>query len=111
MLDAEQCGYAGVSSGLGSEPGAGVYQNNRKVTVGGTCGHVAGVFLMPGRVCNDELAFCGGKIAVGHIYGDALLPLCLKAVHQECQVQIARHSALAGRLSLERLQLIFIDEF
>ncbi len=59
---------------------AGVDENNGQVGRGGSCHHVARVLLVARRVGDDEFAFGGGKIAVGHVDGNALFSFGRKAV-------------------------------
>ena len=66
-----------------------VDQHNRCIGAGSGRNHVAGVLLVPWRVANDEFARFGGKVAVRHVYRDALLALRRQAVRQQCQIGFA----------------------
>lgn len=67
----------------------GIDQHNRRIGLRGRSDHVARVLLMPGGIANDEFAPVGGKVAPGHVDGDALLALGGEAVGQQGQVGLA----------------------
>ena len=55
---------------------------------------------MARRIADDEFALRGLKVAVSHVYRDALLPLGAQTVGEQCQVGLT--SALhAGQLVLQ----------
>ena len=64
----------------------GVHQHHGGVGAAGGSDHVARVLLVAGRVANDELARRGGKVAVGHVNGDALFALSGQAVGKQRQI-------------------------
>src|SRR5690606_34892732 len=86
MANAQQGGDVAVTTGLCHHPVARIDQNDRQVTGGCTSRHVACVLLVTGCVSDNELAFSGRKITVGHVDGNALLPLSLQAVNQQRQI-------------------------
>ena len=88
-------------------PLAGVDQDERHVGVGCTGDHVARVLGVPGGVGDDELALGRGEVAVGHVDGDALLPLGAQPVGQQRQVRLDPAPLLAG--AADRLELVLED--
>ena len=44
---------------------------------------------MARRICNDEAAAVSGKIAIGHINGDSLLPLRHETVKEERVINLS----------------------
>ncbi|MNR31480.1 hypothetical protein D3C85_1489920 [compost metagenome] len=67
--------------------------------IGGRCArhHVARVLLVAGRVGDDELARGRREIAVGHVNGDALLPLGFQPVRQQGKIDaVARDPLVLG---------------
>ena len=81
-----------------------VDQHHGGVTAGRCSDHVAGVLLVAGRVCDDELARAGREIAVGHVDRDALLAFGLEAVGQQRQVDRRARGAF-----FEQIQLVSQD--
>ena len=61
---------------------------------------------MARRVGDDEAAAVGGKKAVGHINGDALLAFGLQAIHQQREINPFALSAITLRFRFQRPQLI-----
>jgi hypothetical protein len=55
-----------------------------------------GVLLVTRGVGNDEFPPGGGKVAVGHVDGDALLPLGPQAVGEQREVHVLLAPQLAG---------------
>ena len=51
----------------------------------------------------------GGKIAVGHVDGDALFALGLQAIDQQRQIDIAAGSAELGADPADGGELVFVD--
>ena len=105
VLDAEQRGDEGVAAGLRQHAVARVDEHDRQVGAGRAGRHVPGVLFVAGGVGDDELPLRRREIAVGHVDGDALLPLGLEAVQQ--QGQIGRF-VLAGHLP-ERGEVVLVD--
>ena len=72
-----------VSTRLGQHALARVDQHNGEIS--GRCrgDHIASVLLMPRRVGQDEAARADVEEAIGHVDGDALLPLGGEAVDEE----------------------------
>jgi hypothetical protein len=64
----------------------GIDEHHGGVGLRGGGDHVARVLLVPRRVADDELARLGGKVAPGHVDGDALLALGLQAVGEQREV-------------------------
>src|SRR5690606_20234138 len=52
---------------------------------------------------DDELALFGREVAVGHVNGNALLPLCLEAVGEQRQVDLR---SLLSSGALDRRELV-----
>ncbi len=114
MLDAHQGTNPGVTPGLGQDALGGINQNYRQIRKGGTNGHIAGIFLVSGGVRHDKGTVLGGKIAVGDIDGDALLPLGHQAVKEKAVVDFAGSGAhlgvqLQGSLLIRKNQLGIVE--
>src|SRR5688572_20179468 len=62
---------------------------------------------MPWGVGDDELAFGGGKVAIGYINGDSLFAFGAQPIGEQRQVHIGIAAIAAG--ALNSLQLIFKD--
>jgi len=86
-------GQGGVAPGLGEYPFAGIHQNNGQIGGGRGGDHVAGVLLVAPGGRNDVFAPPGGKVAVGHVNGNALFTLGLETVGEEGQIH-RRHAPL-----------------
>ncbi len=97
---------AGVAAGLRKDAFAGVDEDDGDVGGGGAGGHVAGVLLVAGGVGDDELAACGGEVAVGDVDGDALLALGAEAVGEQREIE---HAGAGGALAFDGLELVFVD--
>ena len=76
----EQRGEERMQAALLGQPVARVDQHDGQVGGGGAGDHVPGVLDVPRGVRDDELAARRGEVAVGHVDGDALLPLGAQAV-------------------------------
>ena len=107
--DAHEGADAGVAAGLDQNALGGVHQDHRQVRKGGTHRHVAGVLLVARGVRHDEAPPVGGKVPVGHVDGDALLPLGHKAVQQQGVVQLAPPGAHLT-VQLQGLLLVGVQE-
>ena len=107
MLDAQQVGDEGVAAGLLDHALARIHEKDGEV--GGRCAghHITGVLDVPRRVGDDELTLRCGKIAVGHVDGDALLALGTETVGEQRQVDVFV-AALLGAL-FDRFELVFKD--
>ncbi len=98
-----------VAARLGQKPLAGVDQQQRHVGVGGAGRHVAGVLLVAGRIGGDEISPVGGKEAIGHVDGDALLALGDETVDQQREIDaLLAHMPVAAVL-FQRRQLVVED--
>ena len=107
VADAEQACDIGMPARLGENALAGIDQEDGKIGVRGARRHVAGILLMARRVGDDEFAPVGGKKPVGHIDGDALLPLRLQAVYQQSEIDVvARGAELPGILFQRRQSVV-----
>ncbi len=62
---------------------------------------------MPGGVGDNEFAFVGGKVAVGHIDGDALFALALQTVYQQRQVKLFVGGVEAFGVAFDGRQMVF----
>ncbi|RMP79927.1 hypothetical protein ALQ16_205500 [Pseudomonas syringae pv. actinidiae] len=109
VLDAQQRGDVAVATGLGLHAVTRIHQNDRQITGRRTGGHVAGVLLMAGRIGDDELALGRGEIAISDIDRDALLPLGLKTIHQQRQIDVITRGAGLFRVTGNGFQVIFVD--
>ncbi|CTQ77727.1 hypothetical protein LAX5112_05031 [Roseibium alexandrii] len=110
MADAEQRGNEGMAAGLYLQAMAGIDEKHGKIGSRGAGCHVAGVLFVARCVGHDELALVGGKEAVGHINGDALLALCFQPVDQERQIDVFADRAVFLRVPLKGCQLILEDQ-
>ena len=105
VLDTEQGSDEGVAAGLRQHAVARVDEYDRQVGAGRAGRHVPGVLFVARGVGHDEFPPGGREIAVGHVYGDALLPLGFEAVQQQGQVG---RFVLAGQLP-ERGEVVLVD--
>jgi hypothetical protein len=95
--DPQQIGDKGVPAGLLDHAQPGVDEDDGEVRGRGAGDHVAGVLDVAGRVGDDELAFRGREVAVGHVDGDALLALGAEPVGEEREVDVFVAALLGGR--------------
>src|SRR5690606_38012037 len=109
VLDAQQRGNKAVATRLYLHTMPGVDQDHCQIAGGGAGGHVAGVLFVAGGVGDDELALGGGKIAIGHVDGDALFTLRLQTIHQQRQVHLVTGGAGLHTVRLDGLELVFVD--
>ena len=97
VVHAHQRADRQVPVGLARHPAGGVDQQQGNVGRRGRDGHVAGVLLVPGGVGDDDPpAVRQRHVPVGHIDGDALLPLGLQPVGQKRVVDLPRRDRRAG---------------
>ena len=61
----------------------GIDQYDGKITRRSSSGHVPCVLLVTWTVGNDELAFAGTEVAIGHIDGDALFTFAFESIHKK----------------------------
>ncbi|MND47286.1 hypothetical protein D3C80_381790 [compost metagenome] len=106
LADAQQRHQVTVSAGLGQQALAGVDEDHRQVGGGRAGDHVAGVLFVAGGVGDDELALVGGKEAISHIDGDALLALGAQAVDQQGEIQFVTLGAELFRVGFELAKLV-----
>ena len=102
-----------MAAGLLLESGSGIDDNEGQVGGGGPGGHVGGVLDVPGAVGDHELALGRGGIAIGHVNGDALLPLGSQAIGDKGQVKVTHASVSRGLgdcIDLVIKQLSGVDE-
>ena len=92
----------------------GVNQDDRKIRKGGTDSHVPCILLMSRRVRNDKGTFICGEIAVCHVDGNSLLPLCHQAVQKKGVIDVASRGSDLGvqekSLLLIRVQKLRVIE-
>ena len=98
-----------MALGLFDHAFARIHEDEGKVGGGSTSNHIAGVLDVSRGIGNDEFAFWRGKVAVGHINGDALLALVLKTVCEEAEVNVVEPSF--GRGSFNLRDLVLEDAF
>ncbi|MNS08655.1 hypothetical protein D3C72_401210 [compost metagenome] len=106
LADAQQRHQVTVPAGLGQQALAGVDEDHRQVGGGRAGDHVAGVLFVAGGVGDDELALVGGKEAISHIDGDALLALGAQAVDQQGEIQFVTLGAELFRVGFELAKLV-----
>ena len=104
LAEPEEPREVGVAPRLLHDAVPRVNQDDRRVGGRGSCDHVPRILDVPRRVGYDELSLRRREVAVGDIYGDALLALCPEAVCQEGEIHLVA-SAPAARL-LDCLQLV-----
>ena len=81
--DTEEGGNGEMLPGLVNHAVAGVDKQHHNLGGGNTSNRVAGVLDVAGRVRKNKRAVRGGKIPVGNINGDALLPLGAQTVDKQ----------------------------
>ena len=82
MLDPKQRHEVAVASGLSENALSGIDQDHCEVGRRSARHHVAGVLLVAGGICHDELAVLGREETKGDIDGDALLALGGEAINE-----------------------------
>jgi hypothetical protein len=82
----QQAGDDAVAAALGQHAMAGIDEDDGQVGIGCAGDHVAGVLLVAGGIRDDELAACGGEVAVGNIDRDALLAFGPQAIGEQRQI-------------------------
>src|SRR6267378_7725748 len=107
VFDAQNGSNKRVAPRLRKESFGCVNQNDSQVRRRRACSHVSGVLFVAWRVCNDEFAPRGRKIAVSHVNGDALLAFGAQAIRD--QRKIDRSCGTVDAAPLYRGQLIFVD--
>ncbi len=107
MLNLQQRGDKRVTLGLLDYPLPGIDQDQGQIGGRGSRDHISGILYMPRSISNDEFAFRCGKIAVGHIDGDPLLPLVFQAIGKMSQLQVT--DSLFLRDFLQIIDLILIN--
>ena len=98
-----------MALGLLDDAFACVDEDDGEVGGGGAGDHVPGVLDVTRRVRDDEFPLRRGKVAVGDVDSDALLPLGLQSVGEEGEVHVL--IAAAARGFLHGLELILEDGF
>jgi hypothetical protein len=96
-----------MAVGLFENAFARVDEDDGQIRGGGAGDHVARVLDMARRVGDDEFAARRGEVTVGHVDGDALLPLGAEAVGEQRQVDLALAAAFAQ--PLDGFELVFKD--
>ena len=87
-----------MASGLYQNALGCVHQDDGQVSEGCANCHVTGILFVTRCICNDKAAVVGGEIAVCHVNGDTLFPLC----HQTIQKQrIVDRTAAAAHLAVQ----------
>ena len=105
VWDLKEGSNEGVALGLFDHAFARIHEDEGKVGGGSTSDHIAGVLNVSRGICNDELALWCGKVAVGHINGDALLAFVLETVCEEAKVNVVESSFGRGCFNLGDLVL------
>ena len=111
VANSEEARDERVTPGLGKYTVARIDENHGHVAGRRPRCHVAGVLLVTGRVGDDELALGRCEIPVGNVDRDPLLPLRLKAIHQERQVHPVALRAGGLAVPADGVQLILVDQF
>src|ERR1019366_2505156 len=105
VANAQQGGDESMPARLCQQAMASVDQHDGQVRGRRASGHVAGILLVARGVGDDELAPRGGKVAVGHVDGDALFALGAQPVGEQREVQAA--VCLSG--FADAGELVFVD--
>ena len=112
MPDAKKGSDKCVAARLAQNALSRIYQHDCHVGIGRTGRHVTGIFLVSGRIRDNEFSLRRHKEAVGYIDRDALFPLSLQAVHQKREIQmiIAFCRAMLFGIPLKRGKLVIQDK-
>ncbi len=88
-------------------------QDNRELTRTRPSCHIPRVLLMARRVGNDEFSLVRREVSIGDIDGNPLLPLGLKAIRQQRQIDAPRFArgAKLHRIPLHGGELVFVNPF
>ena len=111
VLDAQKTNDVRVPPCLNLDPMSCVDQNDCEVTGRGARGHVSGVLLVTRAVGNDELAFAGAEVPIGHIDGDALFTFTFESIHQKRKVRLFTRGTALDAVAGDGLKLVFVDHF
>jgi len=106
VADAQQPHQVTVAPGLRQDPLARVHHEDRGVGRGGAGDHVAGVLFVPRGVRDDELSPVRREEAVGHVDGDALLPLRGQPVDEQREIELLALRAPLARIRLHRGKVV-----
>ena len=106
LANAEQRTQKAMPPRLLQEPLPGIDQEDREIRGRRPSHHVARIVLVTGRVGDDEPPPRRAEITIGDVDGDALFAFGFKAVHQQCRIKVARHSAMRPGIARQRGELI-----
>ena len=104
-------GNEGMASCLGQYTLTGIDEHDSKIGCRGTSRHVARILRMTGCISDNEFATWCRKEAIGDINGDALLPLSLQTVNQQCEIEIVIRGTELAAVVLQRCELVLEDQF
>ena len=97
MADAEHRQDHEVAFGLAGQAFLDGDQDEREIGDGSAGRHVGGIFLVPGRIDDDELAARRREEAIGNVDRDVLLALGRQSVQQQREIErVALRAELAG---------------
>ena len=89
ILNSHESADPRMAPGLDQDSFRGIYQDHSKIRKARANSHVPRVFFMARRICDDEAAAVSGKIAIGHVDGDSLLPLRHETVKEERVINLS----------------------
>ena len=110
VADAEERGQVAVTAGLREHALARIDEDHGEVRRRRGGDHVAGVLLVPRGVGHDELAALRREEPIGHVDGDALLPLGHQPIDQEGEVEAAPAGPQLLGIGLEGGQLVVEEQ-
>ena len=109
MLDADEVREIGMPASLREHSLARIDEDHRKIRGRGAGDHVPGVLLVARRVGDDEFAPLRREETIGHIDGDALLPLGGESVEEQRVIEVLSLRTDSLGIRLEGRQLILED--
>ncbi len=109
VTNAQQRHDEAVPFGLSHHPMPRVNQDHGEIRGAGSRCHVASVLFVARSVRDDEFAFGGTEVTIGHVDRDALLAFFLQAVSCQCRVKLSANGSLRLGISFDLGQFVFIQ--
>ena len=109
VTNAQQRHDEAVSLGLSHHAMSGVNKDDGEIRGAGSRGHIASVLFVARSVRDDELAFGGTEVAVGHVDGDTLFAFFFQSVCCKRRVKLSADGALSFGIGFHPGQFVFVQ--